>query len=256
MEDILQIGGKSFRSRFLLGTGKFALDQTKKIIEEGGVEMVTLALRRANVGGEGNILDYIPENITLLPNTSGARNAQEAVRIARLGRELGCGDFVKIEVIPDTKYLMPDNGETVKATEILAKEGFIVLPYVSPDLIIARQLVDAGAAAVMPLGAPIGSNKGLLSREFLKMLIEELSVPIIVDAGIGRPSHACDAMELGADAVLVNTAVATADNSAQMARAFRLAVQAGRQAYLAGMGRVLECGGDASSPLTGFMEDF
>lgn len=256
MEDILQIGGKSFRSRFLLGTGKFALDQTKKIIEEGGVEMVTLALRRANVGGEGNILDYIPENITLLPNTSGARNAQEAVRIARLGRELGCGDFVKIEVIPDTKYLMPDNGETVKATEILAKEGFIVLPYVSPDLIIARQLVDAGAAAVMPLGAPIGSNKGLLSREFLKMLIEELSVPIIVDAGIGRPSHACDAMELGADAVLVNTAVATADNPAQMARAFRLAVQAGRQAYLAGMGRVLEFGGDASSPLTGFMEDF
>lgn len=256
MEDILQIGGKSFRSRFLLGTGKFALDQTKKIIEEGGVEMVTLALRRANVGGEGNILDYIPENITLLPNTSGARNAQEAVRITRLGRELGCGDFVKIEVIPDTKYLMPDNGETVKATEILAKEGFIVLPYVSPDLIIARQLVDAGAAAVMPLGAPIGSNKGLLSREFLKMLIEELSVPIIVDAGIGRPSHACDAMELGADAVLVNTAVATADNPAQMARAFRLAVQAGRQAYLAGMGRVLEFGGDASSPLTGFMEDF
>ena len=158
MGDALVIGGREFKSRFILGSGKFSLEMTKIVIENGGVEMATLALRRANVGGKENILDYIPEGITLLPNTSGARNAQEAVRIAKLARELGCGDFVKIEVINDTKYLLPDNHETVKATEILAKDGFIVMPYMYPDLVAARQMANAGAAAIMPLGAPIGSN--------------------------------------------------------------------------------------------------
>lgn len=250
----LKIGGREFQSRLLLGTGKFSLDKTAEVIAAGQTEIVTLALRRANLGGEGNILDYIPKNVTLLPNTSGARNAQEAVRIARLARELGCGDFIKIEVIHDSKYLMPDNDETIKATEILAKEGFVVLPYISPDLIAARRLVQAGAAAVMPLGAPIGSNRGLLTRDFVQMLIDEIDLPIIVDAGIGKPSQACEAMEMGADAVLVNTAVATAGDPAEMARAFRYAVEAGRAAYLAGTGRILEFSGEASSPLTGFLE--
>ncbi len=255
MKDKLIIGGKEFNSRFLLGTGKFLLDKTKEVIENAESEIVTLALRRANIGGESNILDYIPKNITLLPNTSGARNAKEAVNIARLARELGCGDFVKIEVINDSKYLMPDNYETIKATEILAAEGFVVLPYVSPDLITARELVKAGACAVMPLAAPIGSNKGLISKDFIKMLIEEIDLPIIVDAGIGAPSHACEAMELGADAVLANTAVATAQDVVKMAKAFKMAVNSGRMAYLAGLGRVLDFSGEASSPLTGFLEN-
>ena len=197
----------------------------------------------------------MPEGITLLPNTSGARNAEEAVRIARLSRELGCGDFVKIEVIHEAKYLMPDNHETIKATEILAKEGFIVMPYMMPDLVAARALRDAGAAAIMPLGAPIGSNKGLCTRDFVKMIVEEIDLPIIVDAGIGRPSQACEAMELGVDAVMANTAIATAGNVAAMAKAFKLAIEAGRLAYLSGPGRVLEFRGEASSPLTGFMEN-
>lgn len=255
MNDPLIIGGKTFQSRFLLGTGKFSLQTTKEVIEASEAEIVTLALRRANSDGDGNILDYVPQTITQLPNTSGARNASEAVRIARLARELGCGDFVKIEVIHDSKYLMPDNYETIKATEILAKEGFVVLPYVAPDLIVARDLVNAGAAAIMPLAAPIGSNKGLISRDFIKMLIAEIDLPIIVDAGIGAPSHACEAMELGADAVLANTAVATARDVVAMAEAFKWAVRAGRQAYLAGLGRVLDFSGEASSPLTGFLED-
>lgn len=254
-QDQLIIGGKAFTSRFFLGTGKFSLPMTAEVIKAAGAEIVTLALRRANMAFEGNILDFIPDTVTLLPNTSGARNAQEAVRIARLAREVGCGDFVKIEVIHDSKYLMPDNYETIKATEILAKEGFTVLPYISPDLIAARELVNVGAAAVMPLAAPIGSNKGLISKDFIKMLIDEIDLPIVVDAGIGAPSHACEAMELGADAVLANTAVATAGDVVAMARAFRMAVEAGRQAYLAGLGRVLDFTGDASSPLTGFMED-
>ena len=254
-QDQLIIGGKAFTSRFFLGTGKFSLPMTAEVIKAAGAEIVTLALRRANMAFEGNILDFIPDTVTLLPNTSGARNAQEAVRIARLAREVGCGDFVKIEVIHDSKYLMPDNYETIKATEILAKEGFTVLPYISPDLIAARELVNVGAAAVMPLAAPIGSNKGLISKDFIKMLIDEIDLPIVVDAGIGAPSHACEAIQLGADAVLANTAVATAGDVVAMARAFRMAVDAGRQAYLAGLGRVLDFTGDASSPLTGFMED-
>ena len=255
MKDALIIGNREFNSRFILGSGKFSLEMTKLVIENGGVEMATVALRRANSGGKENILDYIPTNITLLPNTSGARNAQEAVRIARLAREIGCGDFVKIEVINDTKYLFPDNYETIKATEILAKEGFIVMPYMHPDLIAARRLADAGASAVMPLGAPIGSNKGLLTKDFIKILVDEIELPIIVDAGIGRPSQACEAMELGVAAVMANTAIATANDIAVMSSAFKLAIEAGRQAWLAGLGRVLSHSAEASSPLTGFLED-
>ena len=213
-----------------------------------------MALRRANTGEE-NILDYIPKGVTLLPNTSGARNADEAVRIARLAREVGCGDFVKIEVIRDSKYLLPDNSETIKVTEILAKEGFVVMPYMYPDLNAARDMMNAGAAAIMPLGAPIGSNKGLCTKEFISILFDEIDWPLIVVAGIGRPSQACEAMEMGAAAVMANTAIATAGDIPVMAEAFRKAIEAGRQAYLAGLGRVLDKGGSASSPLTGFLED-
>ena len=227
----------------------------KSVIENAEVEMVTVALRRANIGGGNNILDYIPSNITLLPNTSGARTAAEAVRIARLAREVGCGDFVKLEIIGDSKYLLPDNNETVRATEILAKEGFIVMPYMYPDLYAARALVSAGASAVMPLGSPIGTNKGIRTKDFIKILLDEIDLPIIVDAGIGRPSEAAEAMEMGVSAVMANTAIATAGNVDLMAAAFKNAVIAGRQAYLAGLGRVLESKAEASSPLTGFLED-
>ena len=199
--DKLVIGGHEFASRFILGSGKYNLKLIKAAVENAGAQIITLALRRANTESEENILDFIPDNITLLPNTSGARNAEEAVRIAKLAREMGCGDFIKIEIIHDSKYLLPDNHETVKATEILAKQGFIVMPYMYPDLNTARELVDAGAAAVMPLAAPIGSNKGLATKEFIKILIEEIDLPIIVDAGIGRPSQACEVMEMGAAAV-------------------------------------------------------
>ena len=250
-DDKLILGGHEFTSRFILGSGKFSLDLVKACIEKAGTQIITLALRRANEGGLANILDYIPDNITLLPNTSGARNAEEAVRIARLSREVGCGDFVKIEVIHDSKYLLPDNYETIKATEILAKEGFIVMPYMYPDLNAARAMVNAGAACIMPLGAPIGSNKGLCTKDFIRILIDEIDLPIIVDAGIGRPSQACEAMEMGAAAVMANTAIASAGNIPLMAEAFKLAIQAGRMAYLSGCGKVIEKGASASSPLTG-----
>ena len=207
------------------------------------------------MAGTENILNYIPQNVTLLPNTSGARNAQEALRIARLAREIGCGDFVKVEVIRDTKYLLPDNYETIKATELLANDGFIVMPYMYPDLNVARDLVNAGAAAVMPLAAPIGTNKGLCTKEFIQILVDEIDLPIIVDAGIGKPSQACEAMEMGVDAVMANTAIATSGNVAQMAKAFKLGIEAGRAAYLAGLGRVLSKQAEASSPLTGFLQD-
>ena len=254
-EDKLILGGRAFTSRFILGSGKYSLELINAAVQHAGAQMVTLAVRRANVGGTANILDYIPEGVTLLPNTSGARTAEEAVRIARLAREIGCGDFVKIEVIRDSKYLLPDNYETIRATEALAKEGFVVLPYMDPDLNTARDLVNAGAAAVMPLGAPIGSNKGLCTREFIRILIDEIDLPVIVDAGIGRPSQACEAMEMGAAAVMANTAIATAGDVPAMAEAFKKAVEAGRAAYLSGLGRVLDQGGSASSPLTGFLQD-
>ncbi|MDD5795964.1 MAG: thiazole synthase [Oscillospiraceae bacterium] len=254
-DDKLIIGGHEFNSRFILGSGKYSLELINAAVENAGAEIITLALRRAVSGDVANILDYIPKGVTLLPNTSGARNAQEAVRIARLAREAGCGDFIKIEVIHDSKYLLPDNYETIKATEILAKEGFIVMPYMYPDLNAARSLRDAGAASIMPLGAPIGSNKGICTKDFIKIIIDEIDLPVIVDAGIGKPSQACEAMEMGAAAVMANTAIATAGNIPAMANAFKKSIEAGRTAYLSGLGRVLESGSSASSPLTGFLQD-
>ena len=249
------LGGHEFNSRFILGSGKYSLNLIEAAVRDAGAEIITLAVRRANTKEQENILDYIPKGVTLLPNTSGARTADEAVRIARLARELGCGDFVKIEIMRDTKYLLPDNNETIKATEILAKEGFVVLPYMYPDIYAARDLVNAGAAAVMPLAAPIGSNKGLAAREFIQILIDEIDLPVIVDAGIGRPSQACEAMEMGAAAIMANTALATAGDLPLMAAAFRQAVEAGRKAYLSGLGRILTRGASASDPLTGFLRD-
>lgn len=254
MNDKLVIGGHEFDSRFILGSGKYDVELIQAAVEQAGAEMITLSVRRANTDVK-NILEYIPDNVTLLPNTSGARNAEEAVRIARLARELGCGDFVKIEVIKDSKYLFPDNYETIRATEILAKEGFVVMPYMYPDLNVARALVDAGASTIMPLAAPIGSNRGLVTKDIIKILVDEIDIPIIVDAGIGSPSQACEAMEMGVSAIMANTAIATARDVAGMAGAFGNAIKAGRAAYLAGLGRVVKDGGVASSPLTGFLED-
>ena len=254
-EDKLMIGGHEFSSRFILGSGKYSLHLIEAAVKDAGAEIITLAVRRANTKENENILDYIPKGITLLPNTSGARNAEEAVRIARLARELGCGDFVKVEIMNDSKYLLPDNMETIRATEILAKEGFIVMPYMYPDLNVARALANAGAASIMPLAAPIGSNKGLVTKEFIQILIDEIDLPIIVDAGIGKPSEACQAMEMGAAAIMANTALATAGDLPLMASAFRKAIEAGRKAYLSGLGRVLGRGAAASDPLTGFLHD-
>ena len=253
--DKLVLGGHEFNSRFILGSGKYSLNLIEAAIKDAGAEIITLAVRRANTKDGGNILDFIPKNVTLLPNTSGARNAKEAIRIARLARELGCGNFVKVEIMRDSKYLLPDNQETIIATETLANDGFVVLPYMYPDLNVARDLVSAGAAAVMPLASPIGSNKGLATKDFIQILIDEIDLPIIVDAGIGKPSQACEAMEMGAAAVMANTALATAGNLPLMAAAFRQAIEAGRKAYLSGLGRVLTRGASASDPLTGFLHD-
>lgn len=253
-EDIFEIGGLELTSRLFTGTGKYADDSViPGVCEESGSQVITVALRRVDLESEtGNVMDFIPKHMQLLPNTSGARTADEAVRIARLARAMGCGDWIKIEVISDNKYLLPDGYETAKATEILAKEGFVVLPYVNADLYVARSLVDAGAAAVMPLGAPIGTNRGLKTKEMIRILIDEIPLPIIVDAGIGKPSEACEAMEMGADACLVNTAIATASDPLMMARAFGRAVKAGREAFLAGPGAT-QRHAVASSPLTGFL---
>lgn len=252
--EMLKIGNKEFSSRLLSGTGKFRdKKEIKKMLEKSGSQIITIALRRVNLENPiDNILNYIPKHITLLPNTSGARNAKEAIRIAHIAREAGCGNLIKIEVIHDAKYLMPDNEETVKATEVLAKDGFIVLPYISPDIITCKKLEDAGASAVMPLGSPIGSNAGLQTKDLIKMIIDNSNVPVIVDAGIGLPSHAAQAMEMGADGVLINTAIATAQNPALAAEAFALAIKAGRMAYLSKLEKQKNyaC---ASSPLTGFL---
>ena len=254
-DDKFVLGGKEFSSRFIIGSGKYSLSLIEAAVKHAGAEIITLALRRANTKETENILDYIPKGVTLLPNTSGARNADEAVRIARLAREIGCGDFVKIEIMRDSKYLLPDNDETIKATQILADEGFVVMPYMFPDLYAARALEKAGASCIMPLAAPIGSNKGLAAKEFIQILIDESDLPIIVDAGIGRPSQACEAMEMGASAIMANTALATAGDLPLMASAFRLAIESGRKAYLSGPGRVLQRGASASDPLTGFLHD-
>lgn len=253
--DKLIIGGHEFNSRFILGSGKYSMKLIDSAIKDAGAEIITLAVRRANTKEQENILDYIPKGVTLLPNTSGARNADETVRIARLARELGCGNFVKIEIMRDSKYLLPDNQETIKATEILAKEGFVVMPYMYPDLNAARDLVNAGAASIMPLASPIGSNKGLATKDFIQILIDEIDLPIIVDAGIGKPSQACEAMEMGASAIMANTALATAGDLPLMASAFKNAIEAGRKAYLSGLGRVLTRGASSSDPLTGFLRN-
>lgn len=256
MPDILKIGGKELTSRLFLGSGKFASNKLiPDVVAASGAQVVTVALRRVDTAyAEENILTYVPKDCILMPNTSGARNADEAVRIARLARAAGCGDWIKIEVVSDNRYLLPDNFETIKATEILAAEGFTVLPYMSPDLMAARRLVEAGAAAVMPLGSPIGTNRGLKTRELVRILIEEIALPVIVDAGIGRPSEAAEAMEMGAAAVLVNTAVATANDPVAMAKAFGMAVEAGRIAYISGPGAIQQYA-TASSPLTGFLSE-
>jgi thiazole synthase len=251
---MLKLGSLSFSSRLIIGSGKFSSQaMMPDVLAASGTEIVTLALRRIDLDASlESILTHIPDHYQLLPNTSGAKDAQEAVRIARLARSMGCGNMIKVEVIHDSKYLFPDNSETVKATEILAAEGFIVLPYMNPDLVVARQLVKAGAAAVMPLGAPIGSNRGMRTKEMIRILIEEIDLPIIVDAGLGKPSDACEAMEMGAAAVMVNTAIATAEHPTLMAEAFRRATEAGHLGFLAKLGPKSHHA-VASSPLTGFL---
>ena len=256
MEDLLKLGGRSIKSRLLIGTGKFSgYPLMKKALEAAQPDIVTVALRRVDAGSKSdNILEYIPKSCILMANTSGARNADEAVRIARLAKASGAGHWIKIEVVQDNKYLLPDNLETLKAVEILAKEGFIVLPYMSPDLSMAKRMADAGAAAVMPLGSPIGSNRGVKTRELVEILVREIKVPVIVDAGLGSPSDACECMEMGCAAVLVNTAIAIAQDPVAMAQAFKEAVSAGRTAYLAGLASS-GSEANASSPLTGFLRD-
>ena len=256
MQDMLKIGGKSIINRLFIGTGKFSnYSIMKKALESPGTEVATVALRRVDgASGTDNILDYIPKRCTVMLNTSGARCADEAVRMARLTKASGSGDWVKIEVIQDSKYLLPDNMETLKATQILAKEGFKVFPYMSPDLSMARRMADAGAAAVMPLGSPIGSNRGVKTRELVEILVKEIKIPVIVDAGLGRPSDACDCMELGCAAVLVNTAIAIAEDRVGMAMAFNEAVKAGRLGFLSGIPLAL-ARASASSPLTGFLRE-
>lgn len=257
MNDTLIINGQNFHSRLFVGTGKFA---SSKIMENAIVasesEMVTVALRRVDLNNpEDNILNHIDRNkITLLPNTSGARDAEEAIRLARLARAGGGGDWLKLEVIPDPHYLLPDPIETLKAAEALVKEGFIVLPYIQADPVLAKRLEEAGCATVMPLAAPIGTNKGLKTVDMLRIIIEQSNVPVVVDAGIGAPSHAAHAMEMGADAVLVNTAIATAQNPALIAEAFKEAVIAGRKGFLSGLPNS-SIKANASSPLTGFLHN-
>ena len=255
MSDTLDIAGRAFGSRLFLGTGKFpSNDALRGAIAASGTEMVTVALRRVDLDGndEGDILAAIPNGIQLLPNTSGAIDAEEAVRLARLARSAGLPAWVKLEVTPDPRYLLPDPVETLKAAEVLCRDGFTVLPYCPADPVLCKRLEEAGCATVMPLGSWIGSNQGLRTRGALEIIIEQATVPVVVDAGIGAPSHAAEAMELGAAAVLVNTAIGTAADPAAMAAAFRLAVEAGRQGYLAGLASAGVTAA-ASSPLTGFL---
>lgn len=255
----LTIAGRNFRSRLLLGTGKFpSPEMMRATLDASGAEIVTVALRRADLSGRqdpfANILEFIdPKRYLLLPNTSGAMNADEAVRLARLAVAAGLPNWVKLEIHPDPRYLLPDPVETLKAAEILVKEGFIVLPYINADPVLARRLQDVGTATVMPLGSPIGSNRGLQTRDQLRIILEQATVPVVVDAGIGAPSHAAEAMELGADAVLVNTAIAVAGDPLRMARAFAAAIGAGRDAFEIGLaGEQLTA--SATSPLSGFLD--
>ncbi len=255
--DELIIAGRKFQSRLLVGTGKFASnDLMLASMEASGCEIVTVALRRVDLDNPGDdMLAHIDRRkYLLLPNTSGARDAEEAVRLARLARAAGCEPWVKLEVTPDPHYLLPDPVETLKAAEILVKDGFVVLPYINADPVLAKRLQEVGTATVMPLGAPIGTNRGLKTRDQIAIIIEQAIVPVVVDAGLGAPSHAAEAMEMGADAVLVNTALAVSPDPARMSAAFRKGVEAGREAYLAGLGEQREQA-EASSPLTGFLRD-
>src|SRR6266478_1545475 len=255
----LSIAGRVFRSRLILGTGKFSSPEAMRdALETSGAEIVTVALRRADLSGKkdpfANILEYIDATkFLLLPNTSGAINAEEAVRLARLAAAAGLPKWVKLEIHPDPRYLLPDPVETFKAAEILVKEGFTVLPYINADPVLAKRLQDAGCATVMPLGSPIGSNRGLQTRDQIRIIIEQATVPVVVDAGLGAPSHAAEAMELGADAVLVNTAIAVANDPNRMASAFKLAVEAGRAAYESGLAAPQETA-SPTSPLTAFLD--
>jgi thiazole synthase len=251
-DDALVIAGRSFRSRLILGTGKYdSFETMRDAVVASAAEMVTVAVRRIDFDGPGDdITAYLPEEILLLPNTSGCETAEEAVRSARLARAGGLPDWIKLEVIPDPRYLLPDPVETLRAAEMLVADGFTVLPYVLPDPVLARRLEEAGCATVMPLAAPIGSGRGLKLKDSIRILIERAEVPVVVDAGLGSPSHAAEAMEMGADAVLVNTAIASADDPVEMARAFKLAVEAGRRARRAGLMDETETA-RASSPVGG-----
>ncbi|WP_072986251.1 thiazole synthase [Clostridium cavendishii] len=254
MNDKLVIAGVELNSRLLVGTGKYPSNKLiKDVLEGSGAEIITLAVRRVDLDNKDeDVLSNIPKDVILLPNTSGATNAEEAIRIAKIARAMGCGNWIKIEIISDSKYLLPDNEETIKATKILADDGFIVLPYMCPDLYAGRRLIKAGAGAVMPLGAPIGSNRGLRTKELIQIMIDELDIPIIVDAGLGKPSHAMEAMEMGAAACLVNTAIASSKDPINMAKAFKMAVDGGRLGYLSKFGLVSK-EANASSPLLGFL---
>lgn len=257
MNDILKIGDREFRSRLFVGTGKFSSAELMlKAVLASESEMITVAMKRINLLNEATdeMLTHINrDHVQFLPNTSGARDAAEAVVAAQMSREIFNTPFIKLEIHPDPKYLLPDPIETLKATEQLAREGFVVLPYIQADPVLCKRLEEVGAAAVMPLAAPIGTNKGMRTRDFLEIIIEQSQVPVVVDAGLGAPSHAADAMEMGADAVLVNTAIAVAADPVAMADAFRLATIAGRKAYLAGLGTVSNHA-EASSPLTSFLD--
>jgi thiazole synthase len=237
MDDTLTIAGRSFGSRLILGTGKYDTFETmREAVRTSGAEMVTVAVRRVDFDDPGeDITSFLPQEVLLLPNTSGCETADEAVRMARLARAGGLPDWIKLEVIPDERYLLPDPVETLKAAEALVADGFTVLPYMLPDPVLAKRLEEAGCATVMPLAAPIGTGRGLKLRDAIRIMVEQARVPVVVDAGLGAPSHAGEAMELGADAVLVNTAIARAEDPVAMAGAFRLAVEAGRQARLAGI---------------------
>ncbi len=255
VESPLVVAGRTFASRLLVGTGKFRSHEVmREALLASGSDLVTVALRRVDLtqAGQGDVLDFVPPGMTLLPNTSGAVDADEAVRLARLGRAATGADLVKLEVTPDPRTLAPDPIETLRAAERLVAEGFVVLPYCSADPVLCRHLEEAGCATVMPLGAWIGSNRGLRTRDAIEVIVAQAGVPVVVDAGLGVPSDAAEAMEIGADAVLVNTAIAVAQDPVLMARAFALATQAGRMGYLAGRGAVRE-GAEASSPLTGFL---
>jgi thiazole synthase len=253
----LVIAGRTFSSRLIVGTGKFgSFEVMRRAIETSGTEIVTVALRRVDLEATGgpDILEFIDASrCLLLPNTSGAMDADEAVRLARLARAAGMPTWIKLEVTPEPKYLLPDPVETLKAAELLVREGFTVLPYINADPVLAKRLEEVGCATVMPLGSWIGSNKGVRTRDAVQIIIDQAGVPVVVDAGLGAPSHASEAMEIGAEAVLVNTAIAVAGDPVEMATAFRLGVQAGRRAYLAGPGRERE-EAEASSPLTGFLD--